>query len=58
MGDYNTGAAKMLVIKFDVCRDPEGTPLAERKCKDEAEIMAWINRRFIKTLENQITFQK
>ena len=26
MGDYNSAAAKQLVIKFDRCVDPEGTP--------------------------------
>ena len=58
MGDYNSAMGKQLVITFEVCRDPEGTPAADKKCRDEAFIMNWIRRKFLITLENQVEFNK
>ena len=58
MGDYNAAKGKMLVIKFDICRDAEGTRLGDRKCKEEKDIMQWLNRKFLVTMENEILFQK
>lgn len=57
MGDYNASAAKMLVIKFDICRDEEGTNIYERKCKKESDIKKWLNRKFLLIMENHVVFQ-
>ena len=58
MGNYNDAAAKQLVIKFDICRDEAGTPPSEKKCKEESDIMQWLNRKFLVTLENDAVFRK
>ena len=57
-GDFNAAAASQLVIKFDVCRDPDGTKIEDIKCKTKEDIERWMNRKFILTLENVIVFQK
>lgn len=58
MGDYYTAKAKSLVLKFDMCVDEPTTPLDQRKCKDPEEIKHWMRRKFLLTLENQVTFNK
>ena len=57
-GDYNAAKATQLVIRFEICVDEPNTPILERKCKDRDDIMKWMNRKFLLTLENQVTFQK
>lgn len=57
-GDYNSARATQLVIRFEICVDAPNTPILERKCKDKDDIMNWMNRKFLLTLENQVTFQK
>ena len=47
-----------MVIRYEVCVDEPHTPIIERKCKDLDDIKQWLNRKFLLTLENQITFQK
>ena len=51
-GDYNSSAGQQLVIRFERCVDDPETPVEERKCKAEADILDWIQRKFIVTLEN------
>ena len=48
MGDYNSQIGKQLVLTFSVCRNKPGI------CRPETEIMSWLNRKFIITLENTI----
>ena len=55
MGDYNSAAARMLVIKFEICVDAPGAP---KYCHDKADILSWLNRKFVLTLENTKTFNK
>jgi len=50
--------AKNLVIAFEICRDPEGTPDQDKKCRDEAFIKKWMNRKFIILHENEVEFVK
>ena len=51
-GDYNTIAAKQLVIAFSICR-------GETYCRDEeTEIKPWLRRKFVMALENQFSFNK
>lgn len=40
------------MIRFEICRDRPGV------CRDEADIMAWLNRKFLIVLENYQEFQK
>ena len=47
MGDYNSQIGKQLVLTFSVCRNKPG-------CRPESQIMNWLNRKFIITLENTI----
>jgi len=62
MGDYNSAAAKMLVITFSKCNKDEGglkKPTCNpgqttNCCQKEEEINSWLNRKFILTLENEI----
>lgn len=57
-GDYNSARATQLVIRYEICVDEPSTPIIERKCKDYDDIKQWLNRKFLLTMENQITFQK
>lgn len=51
-GDYNSVAAKQLVIAFSICR-------GETYCRDEeTEIKPWLRRKFVLVLENQQSFNK
>lgn len=55
MGDYNSAAAKQLVITFEMCRRGK-TPGVN--CKSESVIKDWMARKFLLTMENQIEFNK
>ena len=55
MGDYNSAAAKQLVVTFEMCRRGK---TAGVNCKSESVIKDWMARKFLLTLENQIEFNK
>ena len=50
-GDFNSNAGKQLLITFSICR-------GETYCRPESEIMSWMARKFIVTLENTMSFSK
>lgn len=51
MGDWNSAAAKQLVIRFEMCSGRDD-------CKSEAFIKDWMKRKFIVTLSNEASFNK
>ena len=51
-GDFNSWTGQQLVIRFEMCVDAPETPVEQRKCKTEEQILEWIQRTFIVTLEN------
>ena len=53
-GDYNSQKARSLVIVFDKCNEPEGSPI---KCKSDTEIKSWLRRKFILLVYNQRRFR-
>ena len=55
VGNFNTAVATQLLITFEVCRDPVGTPIP--KCKDyETVIKPWMRQKYLFTLENSAVF--
>ena len=57
-GDFNSARGNLLVITFEICRDEPDTPIEDRKCRPEEEIFEWMERKWIATLENQISFSR
>lgn len=57
MGDYNSAAAKQLVLRFALCDDSEEKE-EDKYCRPKEEILSWLNRKFFLVLENQKTFNK
>jgi len=57
MGDYNSAAAKQLVLRFALCDDSEEDE-ANKYCRPREEILNWLNRKFLLVMENQKTFNK
>mmetsp|Transcript_25518 Transcript_25518/g.30029 ORF Transcript_25518/g.30029 Transcript_25518/m.30029 type:complete len:120 (+) Transcript_25518:52-411(+) len=56
-GNFNSAAARLLMLTFEVCRESPDAP--ERKCQDyETVIKPWLSRKFLFTLENKKLFQK
>ena len=53
-GDYNSQKARSLVIVFDKCNEPQGSPI---KCKSDTEIKSWLRRKFILLVYNQRRFR-
>ena len=51
-GDFNSWTGQQLVIRFERCEDAPETPVEQRKCKTNDQILKWIQRTFIVTLEN------
>ena len=48
-GDYNAARTRSFVLLFEKCDEPEGSPI---KCKSDAEIKEWLQRKFILLMYN------
>ena len=49
-GDYSSDTASHLVLHFEKCKD-------RPDCKSDKEILEWLQRKFIFTLQNEIHFE-